>query len=152
MSAREYAARKLFAPLGIQGWSWDVDGTGVTIGSTNLSLTSVDLAKLGYLFLRNGEWFGTRILPASWVHEATRTHSRPVGMNRAENSGYGYLWWVDEQWGGYSAHGAGGQFVFVVPRLDLVVVFTSALSFDDFPFPWDLMKDYVLPAVGDAAP
>jgi hypothetical protein len=41
--------------------------------------------------------------------------------------------------------------VFVVPRLDLVVVFTSSLSLDDFPIPWDLMKDYVLPAVGEAS-
>jgi CubicO group peptidase (beta-lactamase class C family) len=150
MSARDYAAKRLFAPLGIQGWTWDADGMGVTIGATNLSLSGIDLAKLGYLFLRNCDWFGTRVVPAAWVAEATRTHARVADMNRAENSGYGYLWWVDEQWGGYSAHGAGGQFVFVVPRLDLVVVFTSALSFEDFPFPWDMMKDYVLPAAGDA--
>jgi len=73
-------------------------------------------------------------------------------MNRAENAGYGYFWWVDAQWGGFSAHGAGGQFVFVVPRLDLVAVFTSALSFDDFPLPWDLMREYVLPAAGEGVP
>ena len=70
-------------------------------------------------------------------------------MNRAEDSGYGYLWWIDGQWGGYSAHGAGGQFIFVVPRLDLVVVFVSQLEAPDFPLPWDLMRGYVLPAVRD---
>jgi CubicO group peptidase (beta-lactamase class C family) len=150
MSARDYAAQKLFAPLGIQGWTWDTDGMGVTIGATNLSLTSIDLAKIGYLFLKQGDWFGTRVLPASWVADATRVRAHPTDMNRAENSGYGYLLWVDEQWGGYSAHGAGGQFVFVVPRLDLVVVFTSSLSFENFPVPWDMMKDYVLTSITDA--
>ncbi len=55
-------------------------------------------------------------------------------------------WWVDAEWDGYSAHGAGGQFLFVVPRLDLVAVFTSGLPAKDFPIPWDLMRRYVLPA------
>ena len=63
MSARDYAAKKLFTPMGINGRSWDVDGMGVTIGATNLSLTAIDLAKIGYLFLRKGDWFGTRVLP-----------------------------------------------------------------------------------------
>ncbi len=151
MSAADYAAKKLFAPMGIRDWSWESDGVGVTIGSTNLLLAPLDLARLGYLFLRRGDWFGTRILPAAWVEASTQRHASPSGMNRAEDSGYGYLWWIDEQWQGYSAHGAAGQFVFVVPRLDLVVVFTSGLAGDNFPVPWDLMRKYVLPSVGTEA-
>jgi CubicO group peptidase (beta-lactamase class C family) len=147
-SAGDYAARKLFAPLGIRDWSWEADGTGVTIGGAHLSLTAMDCARIGYLYLKKGEWFGARVLPASWVEAATRTHSRPSGMNRAEDSGYGYLWWVDEAWGGFSAHGAGGQYIFVVPHLDLVAVFTGDLPARDFPVPWDLFRRYVLPAAG----
>jgi len=135
MSVRDYASRKLFTPLGIQDWAWETDGSGVTIGSTNLSLSGIYLARIGYLFLKDGEWFGARIVPSSWVKESTRTHVRVSDMNRAEDSGYGCFWWIDEQWAGFSAHGAAGQFMFVVPRLDLVVVFTSALSFKDFPIP-----------------
>jgi len=148
MSARDYAKGKLFQPLGIQDWSWDTDGTGVTIGATNLTLSAMDLARLGFLYLHGGAWFGTQVVPASWVKESTSLHARVTDMNRAEGSGYGYFWWVDEQWNGFSAHGAAGQFVFVVPRLDLVAVFTSGLSPDNFPVPWDLLKDYVLPACG----
>jgi CubicO group peptidase (beta-lactamase class C family) len=147
-SARDYAARKLFSPLGIRDWSWETDGKGVTIGGAHLSLTAMDLARIGYLYLKKGDWFGTRVLPASWVEAATRTHSRPSGMNRAEDSGYGYLWWVDEEWGGFSAHGAGGQYLFVVPHLDLVAVFTADLPAKDFPVPWDLFRRHVLPAAG----
>jgi CubicO group peptidase (beta-lactamase class C family) len=147
-SARDYAARKLFAPLGIRDWSWETDGKGVTIGGAHLSLTAMDLARVGYLYLKKGDWFGTRVLPASWVEAATRTHSRPSDMNRAEDSGYGYLWWVDEEWGGFSAHGAGGQYLFVVPDLDLVAVFTADLPAKDFPVPWDLFQRHVLPAAG----
>jgi CubicO group peptidase (beta-lactamase class C family) len=147
MSARDYARQKLFGPLGIQDWSWETDGAGVTVGSTNLSLTAIDLAKLGYLYLHDGDWFGTRVVPASWVRESTTTHARVSNMNRAENAGYGWFWWIDEEWNGFSAHGAAGQFVFVVPRLDLVAVFTSGLSPEDFPIPWDLMKEYVLPSL-----
>jgi CubicO group peptidase (beta-lactamase class C family) len=147
-SARDYAAQKLFAPLGIRDWSWETDGTGVTIGGAHLSLTALDCARIGYLYLRKGDWFGIRVLPASWVEAATRTHSRPSGTNRAEDSGYGYLWWVDEAWGGFSAHGAGGQYIFVVPHVDLVAVFTGDLPAKDFPVPWDLLRRYVLPAAG----
>jgi CubicO group peptidase (beta-lactamase class C family) len=151
-SARDYAERKLFAPLGIRDWSWETDGRGVTIGGASLSLTAMDLVRIGYLYSRRGDWFGTRVLPASWVQAATRTHSRPSGMNRAEDSGYGYLWWVDEAWGGFSAHGAGGQYLFVVPRLDLVAVFTADLPARDFPVPWDLFRRWVLPAAGAGMP
>jgi CubicO group peptidase (beta-lactamase class C family) len=152
MSARDYARKKLFQPLGIQDWSWETDGTGVTVGATNLSLTPIDLAKLGFLFLHDGAWFGTRVVPASWVKDSTTAHARVSDMNRAENAGYGWFWWIDEEWNGFSAHGAAGQFVFVVPRLDLVAVFTSGLSPEDFPIPWDLMRQYVLPSVAAAGP
>ncbi len=152
MSARDYARVKLFEPLGIKDWSWETDGTGVTIGSTNLSLSAIDLARIGFLYLHRGEWFGTQIVPSSWVKESTTAHAHVLDMNRAESAGYGYFWWIDEQWGGFSAHGAAGQFVFVVPSLDLVVVFTSGLSPDDFPIPWDLMRAYVLPAAGVPLP
>ncbi len=145
MKTSEYAGLRLFGPLGITDWAWSGDGMGITTGGTNLCLSAMDLAKLGYLSLRRGLWRGRRVLPADWVERATSSRWKPTNMNRAEDSGYGMLWWVDE-WGGYSSHGAAGQFCFVVPNLDLVVVFTASLSADKFPLPYDLMKRYILPA------
>jgi CubicO group peptidase (beta-lactamase class C family) len=143
MKAAEYARLRLFEPLGIRVWAWPGDGTGVTTGGTKLCLSALDLAKLGYLYLRGGDWFGRRVLPAEWIARATASRWKPSNMNRAEDFGYGLLWWVDE-WGGFSAHGSGGQFCFVVPELDLVAVFTASLGADRFPIPYDLMKRHVL--------
>lgn len=58
---------------------------------------------------------------------------------------YGYFWWIDA-YGGYSAHGFGGQYTFVVPKSNLVAVFTSGLADPDFPIPHKLMEKYILPA------
>src|SRR5262249_8327506 len=79
------------------------------------------------LYLRNGAWGGKQIVPAAWVAESTRPYSDPAGD---VPRGYGYLWWtaprmpgpgvLGEGW--FSALGAGGQYGFVKPALDLVVV------------------------------
>jgi CubicO group peptidase (beta-lactamase class C family) len=145
MKSSEYARAKLLAPLGIRDWAWSGDGAGVTTGGTNLCVSCLDLAKLGYLYLRKGDWFGKRVVPAEWVELATKSRFRPTGMNRAEDCGYGYLWWIDE-WGGFSSHGSAGQFCFVLPAWDMVVAFTSSLPADKFPVPYDLVKRYILPA------
>jgi CubicO group peptidase (beta-lactamase class C family) len=96
------------------------------------------MAKLGYL-PHNGQWNGKQIVPAEWVHASTTKHMETKGlMNAAEDDGYGYYWWIDS-FGGYSAHGFGGQYVFVLPRLDMVVVFTGGLS-DPISLPPSLLK------------
>ena len=143
---QQYAEEKLFDPLSISNVSWAADPQGVTLGNTGLMLRSPDLAKLGYLFLQHGQWNGTQVLPDAWVTAATRKHMETRGlMNAAEDDGYGYLWWID-RWGGYSAHGFGGQYLFVLPAQDMVVVFTSGLPDSNFPMPKQLIETYVLPA------
>jgi CubicO group peptidase (beta-lactamase class C family) len=152
LTLQQYAEEKLFGPLGISNVSWAADPQGVTLGNTGLMLRSPDLAKLGYLYLQHGRWNGTQVLPEEWVTASTRKHMETQGlMNAAEDDGYGYLWWIDD-WGGYSAHGFGGQYLFVLPEQDMVVVFTSGLSDPIFPTPKQLVKAYVLPAVRSDAP
>jgi CubicO group peptidase (beta-lactamase class C family) len=152
MTLQQYAHEKLFDPLGISNVSWAADPQGVTLGNTGLMLRSPDLAKLGYLYLQHGRWNETQVLPEEWVTVSTRKHMETRGlMNAAEDDGYGYLWWIDD-WGGYSAHGFGGQYLFVLPAQDMIVVFTSGLPDPIFPTPKQLVETYVLPAVRSDGP
>jgi CubicO group peptidase (beta-lactamase class C family) len=146
ISTLEYAQEELFGPLGITGVTWETDPRGIPLGNTGLMLSSRDMAKLGYLYLNHGKWNDEQIVPARWVDQSTTKHIETKGlMNEAEDDGYGYFWWI-YPYGGYSAHGFGGQYIFVVPKLNLVAVFTSGLADPDFPTPRRLIEEYILPA------
>ncbi|MGD8405579.1 MAG: serine hydrolase [Anaerolineales bacterium] len=146
ISTLEYAQEKLFSPLGISGVTWETDPRSIPLGNTGLMLSSRDMAKLGYLYLNRGQWNGEQIVPAKWVDQSTAKHIETKGlMNEAEDDGYGYFWWIDA-YGGYSAHGFGGQYIFVVPKLNLVAVFSSGLADPEFPKPRRFMDEYILPA------
>ncbi len=124
----------------------------MTTGNSGLRLRPQDMAKFGYLYLHNGQWNGGQIVPAKWVRESTTVHMETNGlMNPAEDDGYGYYWWINS-FGGYSAHGFGGQYTFVLPKLDMVVVFTGGLSDPNFPAPHELVKTYIVPAAQSAQP
>lgn len=90
------------------------------------------MARLGYLMLRDGTWRERHVVPPPWVHESTRPIVPRSALNPSEKRndpwGYGYLWWVwdgastpNAYRGAYLAAGAGGQFIAVLPALDLVV-------------------------------
>lgn len=92
-------------------------------------MTARDLARFGYLFLRNGKWLGEPVVPSAWVSDSTRAHSQ-AGTGR----GYGYLWWVDGfdlPVSSFSAQGALAKYVIVVPARDLVVVYLNHTEFPD---------------------
>jgi CubicO group peptidase (beta-lactamase class C family) len=98
----------------------------------HMNFSTRDMARLGYLMLRQGKWNGRQLVPADWVVESTRAFTPVTEMNPSDRRsgpyGYGYLWWV---WdgrdargafeGAYGAHGAFGQYIIVMPKLDLVV-------------------------------
>jgi CubicO group peptidase (beta-lactamase class C family) len=98
----------------------------------HMNFSTRDMARVGYLMLRRGKWNDRQVVPADWVDESTRPFTRVTEMNpsrrRGGPFGYGYLWWV---WdgphaagayeGAYAGHGAIGQHITVVPKLDLVV-------------------------------
>ncbi|HOW69032.1 MAG TPA: serine hydrolase [Phycisphaerae bacterium] len=95
-------------------------------------MTARDLARFGLLFLRGGKWHGRQIIPADWVAESLRTYSAVTDGKGEVRGGYGYMWWtelhgqhlesVDLPKGSYSARGAGGHYILVVPAWDLVIV------------------------------
>lgn len=146
MTGLEFAEEHLFGPLGITDVAWPMNPQGITIGWGDLRMLPHDMAKIGYLMLRNGQWEGEQIIPARWVAESTRKH-----LPATLQDGYGYQWWVDDS-GFYMALGYGGQFIFVVPEENLVVVFTSELPENDFYVPQMLLEGYILPAVVSAEP
>jgi CubicO group peptidase (beta-lactamase class C family) len=153
MGAREFANQNLFAPLGIGSISearWPPDPQGVTIGGYGLTLTPGEMAKLGYLFLNQGQWDGEAIVPASWVAVSTTSHA-----NQGDKKEYGYLWWIDPGGKWYAALGRAGQHIFVYPDENLVVVFTANLPYtndaDLIPLQ-GLLDQYIIPAVKSDRP
>ena len=123
MHADKFADKYLFGPLGIDRNEWWRTKTGLPQTHAGLRLRPRDMAKIGQLYLNNGRWKGLQILPASWVEESIKPHF--------VNDRYGYAWWLDRfpfhegSVKSYVAEGNGGQFIFVIPDLDLVVVFTG---------------------------
>jgi len=147
MSASAYADQVLFGPLGFGGFEWPANPDGITMGWGELWLHRVDMAKFGYLYLRDGEWDGTQLVPAAWVETATAKHI-PAGTLA---DGYGYQWWITDA--GYAmALGWGGQYIFVMPDHDLVMVVTSGLPGGRFGIPHDLATRYVIRAAVSDTP
>jgi CubicO group peptidase (beta-lactamase class C family) len=140
-SALDYARERLFSPLGIAGAEWTTDSLGRNWGYSSLYITPHDMAKIGYLFLKGGEWDGEQVVPREWVEEATRKHVHAGTLL----DDYGFQWWVSPD-GYYSAIGYKGQFIHVVPDLDLVVVTTSSRA-EDFNRIQGLLEAFVIPAV-----
>lgn len=129
-TALEFAKENLFGPLGITDFIWLANPQGITIGNDELYMSPLDLAKLGYLYLHGGQWDGNQIVSTAWI-EATITEVIPTyrSCKQVSTDQHGFLWWVSDVGGsgtmGYAALGYGGQELWVIPDLDLIVVFTS---------------------------
>lgn len=146
MKTLDFARKHLFGPLGIVDVGWATSPQGVDIGYGEMWLKPHDMAKFGWLFLNKGRWSNKQILPSSWVDVSTRGH-----IGAALFDQYGYQWWVDSA-GFYMAVGHKGQFIFIVPQKNLVVVFTSDLSGRHFPIPNLLLQNYIIPAAEASKP
>lgn len=122
MPLSEYLGPRLFAPLGITSFHWERCPQDTEKGGWGLSLRLEDCAKLGQLYLQKGLWDGKRILSEAWVEAATSLQMEsPAGEIK---KGYGYQIWLLED-GDYLFNGAFGQFVLVMPKLDMVAAFTG---------------------------
>ena len=123
-STLDFADQNLFKPIGISGF-WRQDPQGYHIGGFGLGLSARDLAKFGFLYLNNGYWNGVSIVPEYWVEESTR--QRMFSHNLYGPTYYGYQWWIKQVDGcfSYRAWGRRGQFIVVIPELDMVIVVTS---------------------------
>lgn len=138
-----FAEDHLFAPLGITDYSWTLANDGVTLNTGGgLSLRPRDMAKFGQLYLNGGSWGVVQVVSEGWVSESVRRHTQYCC--------YGYQWWrisleVDDQTiNSFVGIGYGGQFVFVLPDLDLVVVLTGGNYDESISYAYDLVETHIL--------
>ncbi len=136
MSLEHLAKRDLFAPLGIERFSWGRDGAGNVMAYAGLKMRTRDLVKLAWLMADAGTWKGSTVVPAEWAAESARPHIAVAWRNPPiVDAGYGYLWFTGNLRGKpvVWAWGYGGQFAMFVPSLNLAVA-TAATD----PRPADL--------------
>lgn len=161
MTVAEYAEETLFDALGIADWRWPSSPEGHSLTGDDLELTPPDMALIGRLALNGGRWNGEQVVPTDWIELSTAAHvGYDEGVQQLE---YGYQWWrfrddltIGSVLGindAYFAWGNGGQFIIVVPHLEMVVVMTGAnYSTGDVDSSTQLFlfRDYILPAVVDS--
>jgi CubicO group peptidase (beta-lactamase class C family) len=146
-SLDELARTLLFEPLGITEVGWERYGNGDPIAASGLRLRPRDLVKIGELVLAHGNWHGRQIVPADWIASATSPQINGQGLYF-----YGYQFWlgrtlVDKRAVDWVAGvGYGGQRLFIVPDLDLVVLVHAGLyqSFLQAYVPLGIFNRYVL--------
>lgn len=120
--AGEYAQEKLFGKLGIEAAEWWTARTGETLTYCCLDMTSRDFARIGLLYMQRGMWDGEQVVPQAWVDASLSP--APAYM------GYGYQWWLEGRTATdaiipddlFMANGHDGQYIYVIPSLELVVV------------------------------
>jgi len=120
----EFAQQHMFRPLGITDLQWLRDPQGVPRGWGDLHLGTMDMAKLGQLYLDGGSWLGREIVSPDWIDAATSAPpgtDPPAGWPAGED--YGYLWYLGPDL--MSAEGRGGQLVFVYPNDHLVIALNA---------------------------
>jgi CubicO group peptidase (beta-lactamase class C family) len=119
MPADEYARQELFDPLGLEQAEWWRDARGHTLTYCCLDTTSRGFARFGLLYEREGAWGDEQVVPTGWVEDSLEAAPQSGGA-------YGYQWWIDQAAGlpddTFAALGHDGQYIYVIPSLDLVVV------------------------------
>lgn len=121
---RDWLLPRLFEPLGIVNPQWFTCRAGHTWGATGLHLRSGQLARIGTLLLRRGQWDGAQLVPADWI-DALHAEWVPTGEEDADGARYGLQVWDCAPEGVWRADGAYGQFVIVMPRQQAVLTVTS---------------------------
>lgn len=125
-AAREFIKTELVGKMGITNFAWQDDVSGLPKSAAGSSMRSRDMIKWGMLVINGGKWNGEQLVPKAFVERATsRLRTNPRGTS------YGYFWWRhdmkvgDRDFDCISGRGAGGQFILVLPELELIAVITA---------------------------
>ncbi len=127
----EWAVERIFTPLGIQNYFWGSDPAGTSMGAHGLHIQPRDLAKIGQLVLDNGSWRGTQLIDSTWISESTQFQADMGSWGDENGWDYGYYWWVIREWNAFAAWGHGGNFLFIKPDQELVIVMTALPDTND---------------------
>lgn len=148
----KFADENLFAPLGITDYVWEYMPAKRENTGGQLHLRPRDLMKFGLLFLNDGKCKGNNIISADWVTESTNPTGDITGQLHPLQ--YGYYWWYNswtingKKINAYFANGNGGQLIYVLKELNMVVVFTGGSYNTDAEFKlYKLMENTILPAI-----
>ncbi len=123
---QEFLNTHLMKPLGIKSYVPLISPLGNAYTGGSAKMTARDMAKIGYLFLKKGNWFGNQVVSSAWVDQSSK-----FSVETSSFHPYGYLWWRGQRTVNglnietFYAAGNGGQNIFVFPSLDMVVVFTG---------------------------
>ncbi len=149
-STHQFAQRELGRPLGISLRPWTRDPQGIYFGGNEMRMTPREMLAFGRLYLNRGRApNGRQVLSAAWIDSSWV----PRGVSPWNGYSYGYGWWIREAHGHpiYFAWGYGGQFIFVVPSLELLVVTTSdanaAREGGHLDAIHGMVDEYIIPAV-----
>jgi arylsulfatase A-like enzyme/CubicO group peptidase (beta-lactamase class C family) len=145
-SAKDFIRKEFYDKLGFKNYLWQDDVSGLPKAAAGMSLRSRDMLKVGLMIAQNGKWNGEQLWSEEYIRKAVSPlHTNPVGHT------YGYLWWGhDMESNGkkhrcISARGAGGQFIFILPSVELIVVVTSHNN-KDMRSPMQFTSEQIVPA------
>lgn len=154
LSLLEYGNEVLFDPLNIKGGSWEQLPGGYYFASGGVSLRPRELAKIGQMYLNDGYWGSEQVLSPEWIEASVTGQISTEGRTLPLASEYGYQWWRmnfpanSTSYPSYFAAGAGGQYMFIFPEQDMMVVFTGGKFNTSGPVSFfELVGNYILPAL-----
>lgn len=133
-STLAYAQKRLFGPLGITDVRWRKDPQGIEMGGWGLYLHPRDMARIGYLYLRRGQWNGRQLLPAAWVEQVFNPVVDMGFGSAAPAFRYANGWWSIPSRRAYFTAGFNRQLIVVLPDLDVVVAVTGRRNYPLPPF------------------
>ncbi|KAI7253996.1 hypothetical protein KC345_g11300, partial [Hortaea werneckii] len=157
ISTARFAELHLFGPLGIGEYQWEADPQGIHTGGFGLKLRPADLLKFGQLYLQQGLWEKEQLISREWIACSVQPSILAEAPRRG---GYGWHWWTDAYPPAsankepaaveyYYARGYAGQFVYVLPELQTVVVLTQDNKRGTNNPPADVFRDYIAPLLVD---
>jgi len=137
-SLEQWTKERLFDPLGIVNYHWVSDHAGTTTGAFGLWLKPRDMAKIGQMVLDHGQWQGVQIIDSSWVAISTQKQVETEDHTEPYIYHYGYYWWIIPRWNAFAAWGTGGNYIFIMPSKEMIIVMTSMSDVDSDLFKQNL--------------